>query len=280
MYRKFNVSEIGTSSAGQGAYYPTFDTSIINSSTLPPNLNLGEVFELSGQISSGGGNAFQVVKAYETLAAGQLVTNAGAAFGQVSGTVTSASSDTVTITTNITTVAHDVGQPLLLYIRNTTSSGGGNVLRTARLASGGSGAYGTNSVFTIETVDYSVASKPYGPNALTLAATNGDVAVLIRPFVASINTATTVPSGVALGVATAGNYTIVQVAGEALVLSGGTTPGLVIGELAVGGAAGVITASTTGAAIWAGASSIVSHCTYNTSASILVPCKVNFLGNL
>ena len=282
MFRMAHLNYLTPNGNEQGPTWPWYSSTYLNSATLPPETPLGAYWETAGNIKSAGGNAFMMVRAMEGLSQGQLVSFAAGILGEVAGAVASASSTTVLIATNITTIATDPTNHILLSIHNTTSSGGGTVLRPARLVSNGAGtaAYGTNSTFEIETIDYTIATKPYGPNALTLAATNGDACIMTRLYAVGVNTATTVPCGVALQTVTSGYYTVIQVIGEALVLTGGTTPGLVYNELAIPGAAGVITGSTSGATPYMGGGSIISRRTYNTSASILHPVKLNLFGNL
>lgn len=279
MYRMSHVNFLAPNASEQGPIWPWYSSTYLNSVTPAREVPLGAIWELQGDLKAAGGNAFKYVRAIEGLTVGQLVCDTIGTVGQVTGTFTAASSTVVSVITNITTVATDVGQPLLLYVANSTSLGGGPVYKRVVSMTGGSGGYGTNTTFVIETVDFTIATKPYGPDAFPVLPTNADIVSLIRPYQVAVNIAAATPVGVALGTVTAGNYTVIQIAGEALVMSGATTPGLVVGVQAVGTAAGLIIGSTAGANPYQGASVIIPHITYNASASVLQPCKVNFLGN-
>ena len=287
MFRKVPVTEIGHSNALGGATWPYFDSTYTNAATLAPNLSLGMVFNLSGDISEGGGNTFMVVKAFENLTAGIFVTATAAAQGQfpttVGGTVTATGSTTSIIKTNITTLAQDVTGPLMMYIANSTSSGGGFVLRPAKLISNGAATapYGTNSFFEIAKADYTIPVSPAGPNALALVATNADVCGIIRPYNVGICGAANVPTGLTLQATTGGNYTIVQVAGEGMAMSLVTTPALVAMEQAKVAAGGVITGTgAVGTQPWIAGGCIIPHFSFTGGTSSLQPISFNLTGNL
>jgi hypothetical protein len=119
-------------------------------------------------------------------------------------------------------------------------------------------------------------------DCLTLAATNGDVCVILRPYQVQVCTATTVPIGIALGTVTSGNYTIIQVAGLGMGLVDGDTTDVTINLPCSAGAGGVLFAN---AAAAAGVEAYRGNAIFlprvaNTGASALRPVEFNCLGNL
>lgn len=101
---------------------------------------------------------------------------------------------------------------------------------------------------------------------------------IIRPYQVIVNTATTVPCGVALGTVTAGYYTIVQTKGLALVSSKGDGTALAVGVPAVGTAAGVAIGGNGTANAYVGAG-LVPQSAFS-AASGLSPILVNLDGQL
>ena len=207
--------------------WPWYGSAYYNSAT--PLIQLGAEWDLVGPTEAGGGNSFMYVKcaAGVSLTVGQLVSFAT----PTASTVTAAGSSTQMIVwaAGSLTVNAEVGN--YLFIANSTSSGGGFTLR--KILSN------TATTITFSETDPNVASKPADRNALELAATNGDVAIIIRPYQVIVNTATTVPCGVALGTVTSGYYTIVQTKGLALVSTVGNGTATAVNVPAVGSSAGV-----------------------------------------
>ena len=206
--------------------WPWYESKYYNSAT--PLLDLGAQWDLVGDVASGGGNSFMYVKAAAALTVGQLVSFAT----PTASTVTAAGSSTQMIVwaAGGLTVNAEVGN--VLYIANATALGGGFTLR--KILSN------TATTITFSVTDPNVASKPVDQNALELAATNGDIAIIIRPNQIIECTATLVPIGVTLGAVTAGYYTIIQTKGLALVNGIGSGTDLVVGEPAIPGASGTI----------------------------------------
>ena len=220
-----HISPAGLSNA---KLWPWYESKYFNSATAL--LPLGAQWDLVGDIASGGGNSFMYVK---NTTAGALTAGQAVAFAApTASTVTAAGSTTqmIVFAAGGLTVNAEVGN--ILYIANTTGSGGGFTLR--KILSN------TATTITFSVTDPNVASKPVDQNALEAVPTNGDVAIIIRPNQIIECTATLVPIGVTLGAVTAGYYTIIQTKGLALVNGIGSGTDLVVGEPAVPGASGTI----------------------------------------
>jgi len=244
--------------------WPWYESKYFNSAT--PLLNLGAKWDLVGDIAAGGGNSFMYVKAVAgvSFAAGQLVTFAT----PTASTVTAAGSTKGMIVwaAGGLTVNAEVGN--FLYVANSTASGGGFTLR--KILSN------TATTITVSVTDPNIASKPLDPNAFEEIPTNGDIAIIIRPYQVIVNTATTVPCGVALGTVTAGYYTIVQTKGLGLLLGVGSGTALEVNDPAVPAAAGVVIGSNGTLTAYAGPN-ILPQAAYS-GASSLQPCLFNFDG--
>jgi len=269
MYRMHHFPAfLPTGKLAGGAAYPWYTADALNSST--PLAPLGAFWELQGDLDVGGGNAFIYVKATEALAAGEVVSWKVAA----SSTVTASGSDTrkIVYAAGSLTVNAEVGN--FLYIQNTTSNGGGSVLRRIRS--------NTATVITFGGADPNSPSGADDVDCLTLAATNGDVVSIIRPYQVQICTATTVPIGIALGTVTSGNYTIIQVAGLALAKVDGDTTDVTINLPCAPGAGGILfsnAAAAAGVEAYRG-NSIFLPRVANTGAAALRPVEFNCFGNL
>jgi hypothetical protein len=243
--------------------WPWYESKYFNSAT--PLIDLGAEWDLVGPASAGGGNSFMYVKAAAgvSFAAGQFVSFATPS----ASTVTAAGSSVHTIVWAAGGLTSNAEVGNYLYIANTTAGGGGFTLR--RIISN------TTTTITFSTVDPNVASKPQDQNALEAVPTNGDVAIIIRPYQVIVNTATTVPCGVALGTVTAGYYTIIQTKGLALGLGVGSGTALAVGVPATPAAAGVVIGSA--AASQYSGTTILPQAAY-AGASSLQPFLINFKG--
>ena len=246
--------------------WPWYGSEYTNSST--PLLDLGAEWDLVGDAAAGGGNSFMYVKtaAGVSLSQGQWVSFATPSASTV--TASGSSTQKIVWAAGSLTVNAEVGN--YLYIANTTSSGGGFTLR--KILSN------TATTITFSDTDFNVASKPSDQNALELAATNGDVAIIIRPNQVIVNTATTVPCGVALSAVTAGYYTIIQTKGLALGLGVGSGTALAVNVPAVGAAAGVMIGGGGTASAYTGAN-ILPQAAY-AGASSLQPFLINLKSQL
>lgn len=243
--------------------WPWYESKYFNSAT--PLLDLGAEWDLVGPASAGGGNSFMYVKAAAgvSFTVGQLVSFATPS----ASTVTAAGSTVGTIVwaAGGLTANAEVGN--YLYVANSTVSGGGFTLRQI--------IANTTTTITVSTTDYDVASKPFDRNAFEAVPTNGDVAIIIRPYQVIVNTATTVPIGVALGTVTAGYYTIVQTKGLGLVSSVGNGTALAVGKPAVGSAAGVAIGSAADAANLFTNAGLVAQSAYSAAGPGLTPFLIN-----
>lgn len=263
-----------TRKLSQGTSFPWYPDSYLSSSGL--NIPLGAYWELQGDPEVGGGCAFMYVKNGATaLALGDVV---GYALPAAS-TVTASGSDTQAIVTGggALTVNAEVGN--WLYVANTTSGGGGSVLRRIK-----------SNTATKVTVSAKDPNSPAGAadiDALTLAATNGDVTAILRPWRVDPVTATGgsgpwVPVGVALGTVAANKFTIIQVAGLGLIKALGQTSAVVVAGkpiAAVSATAGTMTGGTT-ANFLMGAGTIVPLAPVDSATALVIPANFNFFGNL
>ena len=244
--------------------WPYYGSEYINSSTALTGL--GTEWDCVGEIDSVGGNSFMYVKAVgSALTQGQLVTFAA----PTASTVTAAGSTTKSIVwaAGGLTVDAEIGN--ILYIANSTASGGGFTLR--KILSN------TATTITISRVDPSVASKPDDQNALEAVPTNGNVAIIVRPYNVIVNTATTVPIGVSLGAVTENYYTIIQTKGLALIAGGNTGSATVVGAPLIGIAGGLMTGGNGTANAYTGAN-MVALAAYNAAGPTLQPALINFKG--
>jgi len=247
--------------------WPWYTSNYYNSAT--PIMDLGAEWDLVGNRDAAGGNSFMYVKCATgvSLTEGQLVSFAT----PTASTVTAAGSTKSMIVwaAGGLTVNAEVGN--FLYVANSTASGGGFTLR--KIVSN------TATTITVSVTDPNVASKPADQNAFEEIPTNGDVAIIIRPYQVIVNTATTVPCGVALGTVTAGYYTIVQTKGLALVSTSNSGAATAVGVPAIGIAAGVITGGGGTANAYCGPK-IVPQSAYNAAPAVLTPCLINLRSNL
>lgn len=246
--------------------WPWYGSEYINSSTALTAL--GSEWDCVGDDAGIGGNSFMYVKAATGLTVGQLVTTATPA----ASTVTNAGSTVSTIVwaAGGLTVNAEVGN--FLYIANSAALGGGFTLR--KILSN------TATTITISAVDPSIASKPSDQNVLEAIPTDGDVAIIIRPYRVIVNTATTVPCGVVLGTVTDTYYTIVQTKGLALISSVGNGTALAVGKPGVGSAAGVVIGSAADAANLFNGANMIAQSAYSAAGPDLTPFLINFKGQM
>lgn len=243
--------------------WPWYGSDIYNSATALTGL--GTEWDAVGDIGAIGGNSFMYVKAAAgvSFTVGQLVSFAT----PTASTVTAAGStkNMIVWAAGGLTINAEVGN--VLYVANSTASGGGFTLRKI--------IANTATTITVATTDPSVASKPSDQNAFEEIPTNGDVAIIIRPYQVIVNTATTVPCGVALGTVTAGYYTVVQTKGLALISSVGNGTALAVGKPGVGSAAGVVIGSAADAANLFTGPSMVAQSAYSAAGPGLTPFLIN-----
>jgi hypothetical protein len=246
--------------------WPWYGSNYYNSAT--PLIDAGAKWDLVGDIASGGGNSFMYVKAAAgvSFAAGQLVSFAT----PTASTVTAAGSTKGKIVwaAGGLTVNAEVGN--VLYVANSTASGGGFTLRKI--------IANTATTITVSDTDFNVASKPLDQNAFEEIPTNADIAIIIRPYQVIVNTATTVPVGVALGTVTAGYYTIVQTKGLGLILGVGSGTALEVNDPAVPTSGGAVIGSNGTLTAYAGPN-IIPQAAY-AGASSLQPMLFNLDGML
>lgn len=243
---------------------------------------IGDIWWLGGGPEASGGNAFMFIKAQEALTVGQLVGVAAPTTGTLTipGVPVSTSA---AITTNISNVAAGVNGEVGNWI-NVTPAAAFTTLQMRRIKANTAAATGN---FTVAQKDFLRPNSPTDQDVFDNFSVfaNADPVQIIRPYYGVVNTASTVPFGVALGTVTIGNYTIIQVAGLAAVSSVGNGTALAVNSPAVGGAAGVVL----GQADFSGnaqaapdkfmrGGSIIPLAANAAAGPILIPCYVNFLG--
>lgn len=246
-----------------GAWYSSTYSAVANLA----NINqLGTMWFLTGPTGDGGGNAFMCVKATEDLSAGSVV----AVSAPATGTYTAAGSTVAVLNTNFTTASANSNVGDFLWL------GTINVLKLIK-----ANTSGANANFTVSQIDYTIATNPFDPDALTaaqLAALSNSDAISIIPSwkVRKVTNALT-PVAVSIGAVTAATapYCIVQVKGIALTLATNAGAALVYDVPAIISAtSGVITGGT--ATVQAGRS-LLPLAAYNAAGPTLQPVSVNFL---
>ncbi len=226
------------------------------------------------------GNWFKYVKAGATLAPGQFVSFEA----PTTGTVTAAGSTTLSVITNITTTANEAGNYLWMLDAVGVYSAGSTPFKQA-MRKIVSSTVGANATFTLgSSKDPSYGTNVATPNALPSVPTNGSACVVIRPANVIVATASTAPVGVALGEITSGKYTIIQIAGLAMVQAGTcSTNNTVVGKSVMALAAGAISGWTNAGVTAANLGTMVGGSVYplyaHTSDTLsLIPAYINFLG--
>ena len=237
-------------------------------------LTLGDVWTLGGWAGSAAGNSFMFVKctsAAEPLALGQLVTPATPTAGTITVPGVPVTS-TAVVTTNIdNSTAGTNGEVDNWLFGNITAA---TLPQLRRIKANTSAVTGN---FTVSQMDWMRPNSPFDKDVLDTTPTNADPVTVIRPWNVILNTDTTVPIGVALGTVTAGNYTIIQVGGLAMISAIGTGTALVVNQPAVPAAGGQIAGSAAQADnVYTGASLILPQFA-TAAASLLIPCFVNFM---
>jgi hypothetical protein len=238
--------------------------------------SIGDIFWLGGKAPASGGNAFMFVKATAALAFGQVLTLAA----PTAGTYTAAGSTSAKIITNISNVTAGVNGEVDNFI-NVNAAGGSTKWNTRRIKANDASATGS---FTVALPDFLRPNSPLDQDIFAGFAdfANADAVQVIRPYYAAVAGVGSVPNAISLGIVTSGNYTIVQVAGLAGVLSTSATANVP----AIPGAAGVIvtaagvgngTGGAAAAALGSTGGMILPMLT-NAVAANIVPCMVNFIG--
>lgn len=274
MYRMSHYTEhLSPNTFEQGPIYPWYGTTYLNSAT-PLKCGLGAMWEMTGDPKEIGGNSFMHVRAGAGLAAGQLVSWATPTNYTVENPLTAATTTQAIKTTGTMVAGAEVGN--FVYF---VPTGGTPTIR--RILSN------TTTVITFSDKDYQIPTMPADADVASAVPVAGAATVtIIRPFKVIVNTAATVPVGVALGTTTDTYYTIIQVGGLALVQGVGNGTGLVVGEPAVGSAAGVAIGmaaditTTASPAKFNGAASMVPLQASTAAGPLLLPFYVNFLGNI
>lgn len=239
-------------------------------------LSLGDIWTLGGWRGSGAGNAFMFVKVTgDSVALGTLVTPAL----PITGTITVPGvpvTSTAAVTTNVNESATGTalgtnGEVDNWFYGNITAA----TLPQLRRIKANTNT--TTANYTLAQFDWMRPNSPFDADVLDTTPTNADPMTVIRPYNVIVNTATTTPIGVALGTCTAGNYTIIQVYGLAVVqaVGNGLNAGLVVNQPASGGAAGVIIGNNGVANLYNGAAMILPQFA-TVAAALTIPCFVNF----
>lgn len=268
MFRRYpHPPFIPTSRLSGGATWPFYDSAYFNSAT--PLVEPGAYWELSGPEEAGGGNSFLYVKATAALVVGQ-----GAGYAApVATTVNSTGSSTKKIVTAKTDWTAGALKGGWVSIQNTTSSGGGTVMRRIR-------DNGTNWI-EFAGQDYTVPSSPDDADHLVLAATNTDIVTVWLPNQTIVSTAAVQPIGLALGTVTQNYYTILHVSGVGQALIDGGTVDTAIGVPLVPAAAGTFTGSAAGVAnLTMGGGRMIATETYAAATVKLSMVHFNLFPNI
>jgi hypothetical protein len=263
-----------------GTPYINMSTAVYSGVQQAIGASLGDIWWLGGGPEASGGNAFMFVRARAALAIGQLVTFQTPTTGQltVPGLPVSTAAS---ITTNVSNAAAGVNGEVGNYIFVSPAA----TYATIQLRRIKANTAAVTGNFTVAQTDFLRPNNPTDQDVFDgfSVFANADPLSIIRPYNVIVNTASTVPVGVALGTVTSGNYTIIQVAGLCPVLTKGDTAnkGIVTGQPLVGGAAGVAQGQLDNAAteyVKYGLGSNITALYTSTAASLILPCYVNFTG--
>lgn len=255
-----------------------FDYSDINSSTAAMGLGLMWCDQTTG-------NWYRYIRAAAALTPGQFV----GFEAPTTGTVTASGSTVYVVKTNITTTAAEAGNYIWFLDAVGTYSAAvtpfSQALRLIKSTTNGAGTavFGTNTIFTLSQRGSIYGNNAYDPDPLNAVPTNGSACCVIRPYRGIVATASTPAVGVALGEVTSGNYTIIQIAGLAMIQGNSTIGNFVVGKAAVMQAAGIASGPTSGTMTAANLDTIVGNSIYPIAASAsnttsLYPAYINFLG--
>ena len=267
MYKEIGADRIATSYLQQLASFPWYDSSQVNDSV--KRMELGLVWTPSTPQGQSGWNKFMYVKAAAGLTAGQLVARAL----PTTGVVVAAGSTVAATINTIAGLTLNSETGYWMYYENGGSSPGPTIVPIKGNTATSAGA----ATITNSQRDLNATLNQYDADAFSAVLTNGTASTLYRPNSVIVNTATTVPIGVALGTVTSGNYTVIQVAGLALVQATGNGQALVAGAPAVGSASGV--AIGLASPVYS-TGSMVALFAYTSAGPELIPFHVNFTGNI
>jgi hypothetical protein len=266
-YKPIGQDALPSGYVSQLTRFPWYDSSRFNQSSA--DLELCSLW-WQGQ------NAFMLVKADVALTVGQLVSWALPVTGAATTNTASPATYGITWDSAAFTAQAEVDN----YVYLAGASGGATIKKVisntttnvyfARRSPAISGSYGAGGAL----------ADPSDGEALAASLATG-VATMIRPghvIVATGTTGTTPAVGVALGTVTQYYYTMVQVAGLAMVSCVGNGTALAVGVNAVPSTAGVaIGSAATG--LYQGAGTIMPQVAYAGSGA-MIPCFVNLIGNL
>lgn len=232
-------------------------------------LTLGATWWLGGGPEASGGNAFMIVKnsSAGALALGQVVAWDAPAASTVGAAAPAPSSSAINWVAGGLTVNAEKNN--YLWVTAT----GATLPQLRRIKSN------TATAITVAGTDYLRPNSPTDQDVFDTVPTAGDVADIIRPYQVKVCTGSLCPAGIALGAVTASNYTVIQVAGLACVLSKGDVTPTVPMVPAVPGAAGVISGSVAAAANLYTGAGVILPLIASAAASLIIPCYVNFTGN-
>jgi len=256
-YFILNQDRIPSSHTQQLSKFPWFDASQLNDAT--QRMELGAVF-----FHEKTKNAFMYVQADAALANGQLVSYTVPS----TETVLAAGSSVALQVLSAAGLTPNAEVGNLLYVENGGSAPGPTILPIKANAA---------STITNSLRDLTTTQNVYDADQLSAVLTNSTNAAIIRVGHVSVCTATLVPVGVALATVTAHYFTCIQVVGVALVQAIGNGTALVAGATAKPTAAGAVIGT---GGVYNAASSIVPFFAFTGAGPELIPCMVNFMGNL
>lgn len=234
--------------------------------------SLGDTWWLGGDARANGGNAFMFVKSDHALVLGDVVTVAVPEDTTAHNPASQCTTSVCTTHFDTSTAAVNGEVNNWIWVEAT-----GATLPQLRRIKANTAA--TLSAYTVAQRDYLRPNSPLDADIFDTVATDNDVVKIIRPYVVTHATATSVAVGVALGTVTANQYTIIQIAGLAAVRATNGGAALVVNVPAImSGTDGVITGAGGTANLYNAAGSILPQFAYNAAGPGLVPCFVNFTG--
>ena len=239
--------------------------------------SLGDIWWLGGGARANGGNAFMFVKntTAGALTLGQLVTAALPTATTAHNPGTESTTAYVVTHFDTTTIGVNGDVDNWIFVNAT-----GATLPQLRRIKANTASAAPGGTYTVALRDNLRPNNPLDQDVFDTVATDNNAVCIIRPWNVIECTATKTPLGVVLGAVTAGNYTLVQVAGLAIVNfkgDGGVNP-VVVNQPAVPIAAGqALTLAAASANLYQGAANILPQIA-STAAAGLLPAYVNFIG--
>jgi hypothetical protein len=277
MYRWINQDRLPAALNAQLPVWPWYDAAQINDiPTSIPRIQPG-----SAWWDVDNGNAFAYVQAKVALTLGQLVYKDLPTIDTIAAPVvgTNDNISTLGLVSGGLTPHAEIGN--WVNIENAYATPATSIRKIKDNAA---------AVLTISMRDQNSAVNQQDIDVLPAALTTGTNIQIIRPWLVNLCTASKVPCGVALGAVTAGYYTIIQIAGLAMVKALGSTA-IVAGVPVINTAGGVVIgivssydSNTTviDSDLYTQGVQIVPlvACTETATSGTPIPCNVNFIAGM